>query len=170
MNLIQDAGYVLRRCLVLGALATPVVGAGVLALANSADSAAPADATEPSAARSVVDLPTDEATYGSAQSCINLRSIRGHTILDGGHIVFHLPRGRYMLSQLQPRCSALRRNDVIQLNPGSIARLCALDKVSVLGAAFGSGGLQVIDTCFLGAFEEISKEQLHALKDSVRVR
>ena len=143
-----------------------------LSLATTA-TAAPADATpaaagEPDSVGSVVDLATDEATYRDARSCISMSAIRGHTILDGGHIVFHLPRGRYALSQLKPRCASLQRNDVIQLNPSSIASLCALDRVEVLRSVLGPGSLEVIDTCVLGVFEEISREQLSVLKAEVQ--
>ena len=123
---------------------------------------------------SVVDRPTDEASYANAQPCINLSAVRGHTVLDSSHIVFHLSRGRYMLSQLRPRCAALRVNDTIQLNPSSSSRLCAMDALDVLAdgpSARGSGGApgrQVIDRCFLGAFEAISKEHMVALKDAVQ--
>ena len=164
MMLIRSAGCLARHGMLRIGVMWLAAALSAAACAQPGDENAPTGASEPSSVGSVVDLPTDEAAYADVQSCISMRAIRSHTILDSGHIVFHLPRGRYVLSQLKPRCSSLRNGDVIRLNPSSIARLCALDKVEVLGDARGPGGLQVIATCALGAFEEISREQLLALK------
>ncbi len=170
MVLIRTAGHVARHGVLRIAMKWLAVALAAVACGDPANATVTAAASEPSPVGSVVDLPTDEAVYGNSQSCISMSAIRSHTILDGGHIVFHLPRGRYMLSQLKPRCASLRKNDVIQLNPTSTARLCALDKVEALGGAPGRGGFQVIDTCVLGPFEEISREQLLALKNELQSR
>lgn len=143
--------------------------------------APPAGAGGPPAPPSIADLPVDESTYENTSNCINLRDIRNHVVLDDRNLVFELRRGRYVLSQLRQRCEFLRQRDTIALRTtGGGAQLCALDEVSVLepnlnvGRAVGSidslGGFAVIGRCFLGPFEEITKEQLAAMRDAMKAR
>ena len=141
----------------------------------------PAPATAAPAPPTIVDLPVEESTYENTENCISMREIRNHIVLDDRHIVFELRRGRYVLSQFKQRCEYLRQQDTIALHAvGGGSRLCALDQVSVLesnlnvGRAVGGfeniGGFTVIGRCFLGPFEEITKEQLASLRDAVRAR
>jgi hypothetical protein len=142
---------------------------------------APAGAAAAPPAPSIADLPVDETTYENTTNCINLREIRNHIVLDDRNLVFELRRGRYVLSQLRQRCEFLRQRDTIALNTtGGGSQLCALDQVSVLepnlgvGRAVGAidsvGGFAVIGRCFLGPFEEITKEQLAAMRDAMKAR
>jgi hypothetical protein len=146
-----------------------------------APATSPATATAAPAPPTIVDLPVDESTYENTENCISMRDIRNHIVLDDRHIVFELRRGRYVLSQFKQRCEYLRQQDTIALHAvGGGSRLCALDQVSVLesnmhvGRAVGGfdniGGFMVIGRCFLGPFEEITKEQLGGLRDAVRAR
>jgi hypothetical protein len=172
-----------------GPVAAPEMPAASAAPPSSATAPAtapaPAPATAPPTAApappTIVDLPVDESTYENTENCISMREIRNHIVLDDRHIVFELRRGRYVLSQFKQRCEYLRQQDTIALHAvGGGSRLCALDQVSVLesnmhvGRAVGGfdniGGFMVIGRCFLGPFEEITKEQLGGLRDAVRAR
>jgi hypothetical protein len=172
-----------------GPVAAPEMPAASAAPPSSATAPAtapaPAPATAPPTAApappTIVDLPVDESTYENTENCISMREIRNHIVLDDRHIVFELRRGRYVLSQFKQRCEYLRQQDTIALHAvGGGSRLCALDQVSVLesnmhvGRAVGGfdniGGFMVIGRCFLGPFEEITKDQLGGLRDAVRAR
>ncbi len=152
--------------------------------APSGAAAGAAPAPTPQAAPpppTIIDLPTAETTYADAEPCISMREIRNHIALDDRHIVFELRRGRYVLSQFRQRCEYLRQQDTIALHAvGGGSRLCAMDQVSVLesnphvGRSVGGygdiGGFTVIGRCFLGPFEEITREQLAGLRDAMKTR
>lgn len=129
-------------------------------------------------AESVADEPTDESTYLDEESCISLRAVKRHEILDSQHIVFEMRGQRYFLNTTRQPCHAMRRNRLVSFT-ASGARLCSLDPVKVLERsvpvdpifvmnAEEAAGFRVVGTCALGSFEAISKDQFEALRDSLQ--
>lgn len=107
----------------------------------------------------------DEAGPGEGmRDCIRLRSVRRTEVIDDLNILFHISRSTVYHNILPRRCRGLAREDRFSYQ-SSIGQLCRQDMIRVLyNDPFG---LSEGNSCQLGAFHKITKEDGKALKEAV---
>lgn len=105
----------------------------------------------------------EEPAYGeNARHCIDLRSVRRTDVIDDRNIMFYV-RGDVVYHNILPRqCNGLSREDRFSYKT-SMGRLCRLDSIYVLYN--DALGLREGNSCQLGLFHEISKEDAEAFRD-----
>jgi len=109
------------------------------------------------------DDPVDEDFDSDARSCIDLRSVRRTEIIDDRNILFHM-RGKTVYHNILPhQCGGLAREDRFSYTT-TIGRLCSLDMIRVLYT--DPFGLREGNSCSLGKFHEISREDAKAMKET----
>ena len=97
------------------------------------------------------------------RDCIRLRTVRRTEVIDDLNILFHM-RGSTVYHNILPRlCKGLAREDRFSYK-SSVGQLCRQDMIRVLyNDPFG---LREGNSCKLGAFHEITKEDALALKEA----
>lgn len=97
-------------------------------------------------------------------NCLDLRRIQDVDVIDNTRIVFQSGLNDYYLNTLPYHCNGLRLNDAIMYDT-SLNEICNVDVITVLdsvGAGFSPG-----NSCGLGYFEPISKDEIKTLKESL---
>lgn len=97
--------------------------------------------------------------------CLKLDRIRDVDVIDNKTIVFQTGNNDYYLNRLPYNCNGLRLNDGF-LYRTSLNEICNVDVITVLdkiGPGYTGG-----PSCGLGRFEPITKEEIKALKDSLK--
>ncbi len=96
-------------------------------------------------------------------NCITLRNVRRTEVIDGRNVLYHM-RGRTIYHNILPReCGGLAREKRFSYAT-TMGRLCDLDSITVLYP--DPYGLQGGNSCRLGKFHKISKEDAEALKEA----
>ena len=130
--------------------------------------AAAADAdTSPSVEEILTREPTAE-DYESQERCIQTRRIRRTEVLDDKHIALDMGRDEYYIIQFAHRCHGLRRNTAVIYETTVSNRLCAMD--TVRGTYGTGGGVMPGPRCSVPGFQKVTKEQVVALKETLKVR
>ena len=96
-------------------------------------------------------------------NCITLRNVRRTEVIDDRNVLYHM-RGRTVYLNIMPRqCGGLARQNRFSYST-MMGRLCNLDNITVLyDDPFGlSGG----NSCQLGKFHKITREDAKALKEA----
>ena len=149
-------------------LAWPVVCLLCL-VAMSALSAGKDDAEKP--AEEPLDLETilnttvDKEAYVDVSRCISRHKIRDVTIIDDKHVAFRISRDKYYLVVLAHRCPMLERDSTLSYETRG-ARVCVGD--SLRGVIRYGTITRIGPACYIPGFQEITREQLVLIKDSVR--
>lgn len=108
--------------------------------------------------------PVSDDVDDGARSCISLRTIRRTEIIDDRNILFHM-RGSTVYHNILPRqCGGLARENRFSYKT-TIGRLCSLDLITVLYS--DPFGLREGNSCQLGMFHEITREDAKALKEGL---
>ncbi|MGY8796339.1 MAG: hypothetical protein ACKVJN_14670, partial [Woeseiales bacterium] len=110
----------------------------------------------------------DESDPGEGmRDCIRLRTVRRTEVLNDLNILFHMVGSTVYHNILPRRCSGLAREDRFSYK-SSIGQLCRQDMIRVLyNDPFG---LSEGNSCRLGAFHKITKEDALALKEGTHQR
>ena len=120
----------------------------------------PSIAAEPGTAAS--DTPPDGET---AEFCLQLIRIKSSKILDSRHILFIMADRRMYLNTFPLECSGLKPGDAYKFRT-SLNRLCNQDVITKL--TYGGQGFIPGVSCGLGMFEEVTPEQVEALKLEIK--
>ena len=117
---------------------------------------APSNAAESSRADSAPP-PEDE----KARFCLKLINIDNSRILDSQHMLFIMADNRMYLNTLPLVCPGLKPGDTYEFRT-SLNQLCNQDVITKL--TYGGRGFIPGVSCGLGMFEEVTQEQVEALK------
>jgi len=94
--------------------------------------------------------------------CVSLRHVKRTEVIDDRNILFHMRGARVYHNILPRRCSGLKREDRFSYS-SSVGRLCSTDSIRVL---YHSGrGLQEGNSCRLGLFHEITREDAKVFRE-----
>lgn len=95
-------------------------------------------------------------------NCITLRNVRRTEVIDDRNVLYHM-RGRTIYHNILPRqCGGLAREKRFSYST-TMGRLCNLDSITVLyNDPFGLGSG---NSCQLGKFHKITREDAKALKE-----
>lgn len=114
-------------------------------------------------------LPVLHAQEASKQEssipCVKLDRIQDVDVIDNKTIVFQTGNNTYYINRLPYACNGLRLNDGF-LYRTSLNEICNVDVITVLdkvGPGYTGG-----PSCGLGRFEPITKDEIKALKDSLK--
>ncbi len=108
----------------------------------------------------LADEVVDEIADENAVKCISIRNVRRTVIVDDLNIIFFLAGNKTYHNILPRRCNSLAREDRFSYKV-SASRLCDIDMIRVLYQ--GGAGLQEGNSCRLGLFHPISKEDAEAI-------
>ena len=125
-----------------------------------------AEETEPLDVATILATPADEESYVDAPRCISSQRIRGVEVLDDRHVAFRMSRSKYFLVQFTHACPTLRLNSAIAYDVRN-QRVCALDGLRPLNG-YGISALPAVIVCRIPGFQEINKEQLALLRESLK--
>lgn len=117
-------------------------------------------------AQAIIEREPEQEDYSDQERCIPAHRIREINVIDEKHIEFVMLAKQYYLVQLKHRCPGLRRGFPVIYEPSG-RRLCATDGIRATYRGMG-GGYQPGMRCALDGFQEVSKEQLVALKDALQ--
>ena len=117
---------------------------------------APSIAAEPATAGA--DMPPEGER---SEFCLRLISIDSSKILDSQHMLFIMKNKRLYLNTFPLVCSGLKPGDAYKFRT-SMNRLCNQDVITKL--TYGGQGFIPGVSCGLGMFEEVTQEQVEALK------
>ncbi|MDA1075417.1 MAG: DUF6491 family protein [Proteobacteria bacterium] len=109
-----------------------------------------------------------QAEYGKAERCINSSRVRSVTVLDDRHVSFQVSRDQYYLVQFEQRCPGLRLNAKISYETNG-TNVCEWDYIRAI-YEFGPGNYQLGPPCRIPGFQEVSKEQLMILRETLKPR
>jgi hypothetical protein len=125
------------------------------------------ESTSPSVEEILTREPTAE-DYEQQERCIQTRRIRRTEVLDDKHIALDMGRDEFYIIQFEHRCHGLRRNTAVIYETTISNRLCAMDTVR---GTYGSGiGAMPGPRCSVPGFQKVTKEQVVALKETLKVR
>jgi len=110
-----------------------------------------------------------EADYDSEARCIPTRRIRRTEVLDDQHIVLHMGRDQYYVIRFNFGCPGLRPRQAVMLETSMSNRLCALDGIRPIYET-GLGGYREGMRCSVPSFQQVTKEQVLLLKDTLKLR
>jgi len=111
------------------------------------------------------DVVSDDIDDG-INNCITLRNVRRTEVLDGRNVLYHM-RGKTVYHNILPReCNGLAREKRFSYAT-TMGRLCDLDNITVLYP--GPYGLSGGNSCQLGKFHRITREDAKALKEAPAV-
>lgn len=119
---------------------------------------APAPTTS-GAIEALLATETEEDGYAEQRRCIDSTRIHRTEIIGESFIVFHVRPKSIWVNRLPGTCDGLKPTSVL-VTESNERRLCELDLMQPYNPGIGSGGV----SCRLGRFEEITQEQLDAIK------
>jgi hypothetical protein len=100
----------------------------------------------------------------NATKCIRVRSLKNTKVVDDLNIIFYMVGNKTYHNILPRQCNGLAREDRFSYETRS-GSLCDIDMIRVLYPA--GVGLQPGNSCRLGLFHPISKEDAKALLEQV---
>ena len=127
-----------------------------------------AEESDPLDVTTILTTPTDEESYADAPRCISSQRIRGVEVLDDRHVAFRMSRSKFFLVQFTNPCPTLRVNSAIAYDVRN-QRVCALDGLRPLNG-YGVSAQPAVIACRIPGFQEINKEQLALLRESLKGR
>lgn len=125
-----------------------------------------AEESEPLDVATILATPADEDSYVDAPRCISSHRIRGIEVLDDRHVAFRMSRSKFYLVQFTHGCPTLRPTSRIAYDVRS-HRVCALDAIRPLNG-YGASAQPAVISCRIPGFQEINKEQLALLRESLK--
>ena len=165
------SGHVFKDSLAAAAAAWLLVTASLMApsplAVEQADESAPPEV--PPEVQAILSQPSESSQYTAEERCLPLHRIRSVTALDGRHVVFRLGRKELYLVQFRHRCPGLGRNDPVAYETLNGMSVCTHDAIRGL-LRYGFGDNRLGPPCGLPGFQQISDEQLDALKAALRGR
>ncbi len=132
----------------------------------SATSVWAAEASEPLDVETILSTPADEESYVDTPRCISSPRIRSIEVLDDRHVAFRMSRNKFFLVQFTHRCPTLRPTSRIAYDVSS-QRVCMLDGIRPLNG-YGAAAQPAVISCRIPGFQEINKEQLALLRESLK--
>ena len=99
--------------------------------------------------------------------CLQLIRIDSSRILDSQHMLFIMTDKRMYLNTFPLDCSGLKPGDTYKVRT-SLNRLCNQDVITKL--TYGGQGFIPGVSCGLGMFEEVTEEQVDALKLEIKAK
>ncbi|MCZ6458723.1 MAG: DUF6491 family protein [Gammaproteobacteria bacterium] len=114
----------------------------------------------------ILTTPADEESYVDAPRCISSQRIRSVEVLDDRHVAFRMSRSKFFLVQFTHACPTLRVNSAIAYDVRN-HRVCALDGLRPLNG-YGVSAQPAVIACRIPGFQEINKEQLALLRESLK--
>jgi|TARA_B100000315_G_scaffold126124_1_gene115902 hypothetical protein len=114
----------------------------------------------------ILSQTSDKDDYVESPRCLRLHRIRDVKVLDERHVAFQTGRNQFYLVQMQRRCPGLTRDTTIAYSTGS-GRVCQLDSLYAV-IRFGPMTERMGPPCLIPGFQEITREQLTAIRDSLR--
>ena len=140
-------------------LAKRIITAAALCLAASA---LPSIASEPHTAAD------DRSRDGQrGEFCLQLIRIDSSKILDSQHMLFVMTDKRMYLNTFPLECSGLKPRDAYKFST-PMNRLCNQDIITKL--TYGGQGFIPGVSCSLGLFEQVTQEQVQALKLEIEAK
>jgi hypothetical protein len=109
--------------------------------------------------------PTADVEKG--KFCLKLINIDSSSILDSQHLLFITTDKRMYLNTLPRVCSGLKPGDTYEFST-PLNRLCNQDIITKL--TYGGRGFIPGVSCGLGMFEEVTQEQVEALKKEISAK
>lgn len=97
--------------------------------------------------------------------CVKIDRIDNVDVIDNQNVVFQIGINDYYLNTLPYTCNGLRLNEAIMYRT-STNELCDIDVITVLDKV--GPGFQAGPSCGLGKFKPITKEEIKALKESLK--
>ena len=142
------------------------IGAAILCLWAGLAVAAEQPAL-PEEVEALLSEPSAASDYAEEERCLSIHRIREVDALDDRHVVFRMSRKRLYLVQLPHRCPGLRRNDPVAYETLNGMSVCTHD--AIRGTyRFGPGDTRLGPPCAIPGFQEVTVEQLAALRESLR--
>ncbi|MBJ90256.1 MAG: hypothetical protein CMO98_10390 [Woeseia sp.] len=129
----------------------------------------------PMAAAAGQEDPEEKNIDRESRACISVRQIRHTDVIDDQNILFFMRGGTVYLNMLPRRCTMLRREKRFMYETRT-GGLCRREHIRILTQDIGSGGvggglfgsginnLMGGVMCSLGAFYELSEEDVEAFK------
>jgi len=106
----------------------------------------------------------DDSEYVDEKRCLRSHEYQKVDILDSGHLVFRGRKDKIWLNSLRNNCSGLRKGLILQFQMHG-RRVCRMDFFQ--GLQSFSDRNRPTATCVLGAFEQVTQEQLALLEESL---
>ena len=115
------------------------------------------------AAEPAVTAPDAPPETGSPETefCLSLMRIDDSKILDSKHMLFTMSDNSMYLNTLPHECAGIRPSDAFTFRT-SLNRLCNQDVITILRP--GGHGMLPGVSCALGLFQQVTPEQVDALK------
>ncbi len=148
-----------------GIFAAALLAGALPAVANND---ADADGGTPSVEEILTREP-DAEDYTAQERCIQTRRIRRTEVLDEKHIALHMGRDEYYLIQFDHRCPGLRPKQAVIFETSMSNRLCSLDGIRSTYNT-GLGGFSTGPRCSVPGFQQVTKEQVVLLKDTLKLQ
>ena len=142
---------------------------GLLFPSAAALAGEPAPVAVPPEVQAILSQPSESSLYPEEQRCLPLHRIRSVTALDERHVVFRMGRREYYLVQFQHRCPGLRRNDPVAYETLNGMSVCSHDTMRGL-LRYGIGDNRLGPPCAIPGFQQLSQEQLDALKSALQAK
>ena len=107
--------------------------------------------------------------YPGEEQCISRHRIREVKVVDDRHVTFKVGREQLYLVQFKHRCPGLRRNDPVVYESLNGMSVCRHDIIRGL-LPFGFGDNRLGPPCHIPGFQQITPEQLIALREALKQR
>jgi len=107
----------------------------------------------------------DASTDKEPIRCVKIDRIQNVDVINNENVVFQIGINDYYLNTLPYACNGLRLNQSIMYRT-STNELCDIDVITVLDKI--GPGYQAGPSCGLGKFKPITKEEIKALKASLK--
>ena len=121
----------------------------------------------PAEVEALLSEPSAASDYVEEERCLSIHRIREVDALDDRHVVFRMSRKALYLVQLPHRCPSLRRNDPVAYETLNGMSVCTHD--AIRGTyRYGAGDTRLGPPCAIPGFQEITVEQLAALRQALR--
>ena len=115
----------------------------------------------------ILNSSAEKDDYVEVTRCIPRHKIREVKVLDEKHVTFQVGRDKYYLVQMERRCPGLRRNSTVSFETGG-TRVCTSDRIrSVIDMGLTH---RLGPACRIPGFQEITREQLVLIRDTLRNR
>ncbi len=121
----------------------------------------------PAEVEAILSEPSAQSDYAEEERCLPIHRIREIDALDNRHVVFRMSRKALYLVQLPHRCPGLRRNDPVAYETINGMSVCRHD--AIRGTfRYGPGDTRLGPPCAIPGFQEVTPEQLAAIREALR--
>lgn len=126
--------------------------------------------TQASAAdvQKILTQPSQRSDYGTVEYCLKTSDYDRIEVLSRDYLVFSDRQGRNWLNKIKKTCSGLRPKMILHLGV-SKGKICVEGMFEGVHN-FGGRMETVTAACFLGVFQEVSADQVDAMKAYLKVK